>query len=92
MRRALPILLAPLLASCAGAASNTQGPLQPQLVSGPCQVDRFFLLGYLSVPTTMTVANIGEACTFALVNPALNAVVNAAFLTGRPATDWPSRA
>jgi hypothetical protein len=32
------ILLAPLLTSCAGAASNMQGPLQPQSVSGPCQV------------------------------------------------------
>ncbi len=82
MRRALPLLLLPLLASCAAVVNNTQGPLQPQLVSGPCQVDRFFLLGFRSVPTTMTIANIGEPCTFTLVNPALNAVVNAAILTG----------
>lgn len=76
------VLLAPLLAGCANLAANTQGPLQPQSVSGPCQVERFFFLGLRSVPTTMTVANTGQACTFLLINPALNAVVDAALLTG----------
>lgn len=79
------LCLAPVLAACAGAANNTQGPMQPQSVRGPCQVQRFFFLSLRSVPTSMTVANIGEACTFTLVNPALNAVVNAALLTGSPA-------
>ena len=72
----------PLLASCAAVESNTQGPLQPQSVSGPCQVKPFFLLRLRSVPAEMTVANTGQACTFVLINPALNVVVNAALLTG----------
>lgn len=78
------LLLAPLLASCAGLEANQQGPLQPQSVAGPCHVDRFFLLGFRSVPARMTVANTGQACTFTLINPALNAVVDAALLTGLP--------
>jgi hypothetical protein len=32
----------------------------------------------------MTLTNTGQACTFTLVNPALNAVVNAALITGAP--------
>ena len=77
---ALPLLV--LLASCAGADGNVQGPTQPQSTSGPCRVKSFFLLGFRSVPAAMTVANTGAACTFTLINPALNAVVNAALLTG----------
>src|SRR5690242_6288010 len=86
------ILLAPLLSSCAGAASNMQGPLQPQSINGPCQVKRFFFLDQRSVPTQMTIANTGQACTFTLVNPALNAVVNAALLTGAPSRGQASAA
>ena len=71
----------PLLASCAAMQNNTQGPLQPQTVSGPCQVKPFFLLGLRSVPAEMTIANTGQACTMLLINPALNVVVNAALLT-----------
>jgi len=82
------LLLAPPLAlglaACDAMRANTQGPVQPQATSGPCQVDRFFLLGLRSVPTTMTVANTGAACRFTLINPALNAVVDAALLTGLP--------
>jgi hypothetical protein len=78
------LLLAPLLASCAAMEANTQGPLQPQSVAGPCQVQRFFLLGARSVPTQMTVTNTGQACTFTLINPALNVVVSAALLSGAP--------
>jgi hypothetical protein len=78
------LLLGPLLASCATMEANTQGPLQPQSVEGPCQVQRFFLLGLRSVPAEMTVASTGQACTFTLINPALNVVVNAALLTGAP--------
>ena len=78
------LLLAPLLAACADAGTYSQGRLQPQSVSGPCQIKRFFFLGLRSVPTTMTVANTGQACSFVVINPALNAVVNAALLTGAP--------
>ena len=73
------------LASCGPLPEYSQGPLQPQVVSGPCEVKTFFLLALRSVPTTMTVRNTGEACTMVLVNPALNAVINAALLTGQPA-------
>ncbi len=72
----------PLLASCAAIENNTQGPLQPQSVSGPCRVKPFFLLGLRSVPAEMTIANTGQACTLVLINPALNVVVNAALVTG----------
>jgi hypothetical protein len=76
------LLLLFLVASCATIESNTQGPLQPQSVAGPCTVKRFFLLANRSVPTQMSIANTGTACTFTLINPALNAVVNAALVTG----------
>ena len=72
----------PLLASCASLENNTQGPLQPQAVSGPCQVKPFFLLGLRSIPAEMTIANTGQACTLTLINPALNVVVDAALVTG----------
>ena len=78
------LLLAPLLTACADMGVYSQGRLQPQSVSGPCQVEHFFLRGLGSVPTTMTVANTGQACSFVVINPALNAVVNAALLTGAP--------
>ena len=73
------------LAACGPLPEYSQGPLQPQAVSGPCEVKKFYLLSLLSVPTDLTVRNTGEACTMVLVNPALNAVINAALLTGQPA-------
>ncbi|MDT7949983.1 MAG: hypothetical protein RQ966_00615 [Acetobacteraceae bacterium] len=85
MRRTATAMLVlgslPLLASCAGSGTYTQGPLQPQSLSGPCSVDRFFFLGNRSVPARLTIANTGQTCTFTLVNPALNAVINATLLT-----------
>ena len=72
------------LSSCAGLPEYSQGPLQPQAVSGPCEVKKFFLLSLRSVPAELTIRNTGEACTIVLVNPALNAVINAALLTGQP--------
>ncbi|MDP9095287.1 MAG: hypothetical protein M3N26_01815 [Pseudomonadota bacterium] len=72
------------LTSCAAILDNGQGPLQPQMVSGPCEVKKFFFLSLRSVPAEMTVRNTGESCTMTLVNPALNAVINAALLTGVP--------
>lgn len=73
------------LTSCAGVLANNQGPLQPQTVSGPCEVKKFFFLGLRSVPAEMTIRNTGEACTLTLVNQALNVPINAALLSGRPA-------
>lgn len=73
------------LSSCGPLPEYSQGPLQPQAVSGPCEVKKFFLLSLRSVPTELTVRNTGEACRIVLVNPALNAVINAALLTGQPA-------
>lgn len=82
MRRTPLCLVPALLGGCTGLPPYSQGPLQPQSVAGPCQVGHFFLLGYRSVPTTMTVANTGQACSFDVVNPALNAVIDAALLSG----------
>ncbi len=84
--RPVLLFLVPLwCASCAGLARNDQGVLQPQTVSGPCQVKKFFLLSLTSVPTEVTVGNTGQACTFTLLNPALQIALNAALVTGRPA-------
>lgn len=80
------ILLAPLLvASCAGLDGNGQGPLQPQTVSGPCGVKKFFILGLTSVRTEMTVGNVGQACRFTIFNPDLQIVLSAALVTAQPA-------
>jgi hypothetical protein len=77
-------LLFPLwCASCAGLARNDQGALQPQTVAGPCQVKKFFLLSLTSVDVEMTVGNTGQACTFTLLNPALQIALNAALVTNR---------
>lgn len=80
----LALLLPLWCASCAGLARNDQGVLQPQTVRGPCQVKKFFLLGLRSAPTEMTVGNTGQACTFTLLNPALQIALNAALVTNRP--------
>ncbi len=83
MVRSIPLVAAlTLLTSCAALENNTQGPLQPQSVAGPCSVKPFFLLGVRSVPAEMTIANTGQACTLTLINPALNLPINAALLTG----------
>ena len=77
------LMLLPLVAaSCAGLDRNDQGNLQPQTVRGPCQVKKFFLLGLRSVPAEMTVGNTGAACTFTVLNPALQVLINAALVTG----------
>lgn len=80
--RAGLVLLPLLAASCAGLDRNDQGRLQPQTVRGPCQVKKFFLLGLRSVPAEMTVGNAGAACTFTVLNPDLQVVINAALVTG----------
>ena len=73
------------LNSCGPLPEYSQGPLQPQAVSGPCDVKKFYLLSVRSVPTDLTIRNTGETCTITLVNPALNAVINAALVTGQTA-------
>lgn len=73
-----------LLASCAGLARNDQGNLQPQTVRGPCEVTKFFLLSQTAVHTTMTVSNTGGACSITLLNPDIQAIVNAALVTAQP--------
>lgn len=82
--RSVAVVLALGVTACGALPEYSQGPLQPQAVSGPCDVKKFFLLSLRSVPTDLTIRNTGEACTMTLVNPALNAVINAALLTGQP--------
>jgi hypothetical protein len=81
----LPLLIPLWCASCAGLASNDQGPLQPQTVSGPCQVKKFFILSLTSVPTEMTIGNTGQACSLTLLNADLQIALNAALVTSQPA-------
>jgi hypothetical protein len=75
------LLLLLATASCAGLERQDQGLLQPQNVSGPCQVKKFFLLDLRLVPTEMTVSNTGQACTFTVFNPAAQIITNAALIT-----------
>lgn len=83
LRRGL--LLAPLLcASCAGLAGSDRGNLQPQTVSGPCRVKKFFILRTTSTPTEVTVGP-GPACRFTIFNPDLQIALNAALVTQQPA-------
>ena len=82
--RSAVLLFPVLVASCAGLDRNDQGNLQPQTVRGPCQVKKFFLLGLTSVHTDMMVGNVGQACTFTVLNPDLQVVLNAALVTGQP--------
>ncbi len=77
---ALPLLTA----SCAGLQRVDQGTLQPQTVSGPCQVKKFFLVNLTAVPTDLTVTANGQACSFTLINPDLQIFNTAALVTERP--------
>ena len=70
-----------LVGSCAGLARDDQGRLQPQTVRGPCEVKKFFLLGFISVDARMAVENTGEACRLTLLNPDLQATLSAALVT-----------
>ncbi len=82
--RSLGLLLALFAASCADLARNDQGQLQPQTVSGPCQVKKFFILSQTAVHTDLTVANVGQACSFTIFNPDLQIVLSAALVTQQP--------
>ena len=72
-------------ASCASLASNTQGPLQPQSVSGPCHVKRFFILGFTAVHTDLAIDSSGQACSMTIFNPDLQLTLSAALVTSQPA-------
>ena len=45
---------------------------------------KFFLLRQTAVHTTMTIANTGAACSITILNPDIQAFVNAALVTERP--------
>ena len=85
-RRLRPLLvLLPLLGSaCAGLDRGDQGRLQPQTVSGPCQVEKFFILPVTAVHTAVTVGNAGQACRFTIFNPDLQIVLTQALVTEQP--------
>ena len=86
-RRIRPLLAAlPLLVSgCAGLDRSDQGRLQPQAVSGPCQVDKFYILPITAVHTRMTIGNAGQACAFTIFNPDLQVVLTNALVSDPPA-------
>ena len=69
------------LAGCAALNADSPGRLQPQAVSGPCEVKKFFLLSQTAVHTDMTVASAGQACTFTVLNPNLQAFPTAVLVT-----------
>ncbi len=89
-------LIGPLVcASCAPPGSDPtvgqrlarrdQGVLQPQQITGPCGVIKFFITAQSSTNTGMLVGNLGTPCDFTIFNPALNLTLNAAYVTGQPA-------
>lgn len=80
--RCAAVLLPLLGASCGDLSRNDQGILQPQTVRGPCDVKKFFLLELRSVPTTLTIANTGQACSFTILDANLQIVLTAALVTG----------
>ncbi len=77
----LALLVPLLLGSCAGLDRDDQGRLQPQAVRGPCQARKFFLLGFVSVNASLAVEDTGQACTLTILNPDLQAVLDAALVT-----------
>ena len=79
------VLLPLLLSGCAGLDRNDRGQLQPQTVRGPCQVEKFYVLGLTAVHTTMVVGNAGPACQFTVFNPDLQIVLTQALVTEPPA-------
>ena len=82
--RRLCLALPLATASCAGLDRVDQGTLQPQTVSGPCQVKKFFLVNFTAVPTDLTATAGGPACSFTLINPDLQIFNTAALVTEQP--------
>ena len=82
MRVALVLPLA--LLACTGLDRVDQGTLQPQQVTGPCQVKKFFIMDFTSARTYLSVAHNGVGCTFTIFNPDLQIVTTAALVTALP--------
>ena len=81
----LAVALPLLAASCGGNLSrNDQGTLQPQTVSGPCDVKKFFLVALTTIHTEMEVAPDAGACMMTLINPNLQIFNTAALVTSPP--------
>jgi hypothetical protein len=70
------------LCGCNGMAAT--GPLQPQTVQGPCQIKPFFLVGFSASPVQMTIDASGQACTFTMINPNLQAIQSDTLITRLP--------
>ena len=84
-RLMLSLGLALMLMSCGGDLSRSDpGRLQPQTVSGPCDVKKFFLVALTTIHTDMTVASGAGACTMTLINPNLQVFNTAALVTTLP--------
>jgi hypothetical protein len=79
----LTVLLPLVCAGCIGPGSSS-GPLQPQSVSGPCEVKKFYVLRMTRVYTDMTIDSTAQACRFTLFNPDLQLVELAALITEPP--------
>ncbi len=69
------VLLPLASAACTGPGAST-GALQPQSVSGPCNVKKFFIARLDRTYTDMTVDSSEQACRFTLFNPDLQLVEN----------------
>jgi hypothetical protein len=82
--RAAPLFLAGCLGLAGCNSTPGAGPLQPQTVQGPCQIKPFFLVGYSASPVQMSVNASGQACTFTLINPNLQAIQSDALITRQP--------
>lgn len=83
LRRAA--IAVPLIcAACTNPGAATQGTAQPQSISGPCTVGRFFIEPYSTSNTDMVVNGVAQTCRFTLFNPDLQLVQNAALLTENP--------
>ena len=83
-RTLLAVALPLLAAACGDLSRNDQGRLQPQTVSGPCDVKKFFLVTLTTIHTEMTVAPSAGACSMTLVNPDLQIFNTAALVTTPP--------
>jgi hypothetical protein len=82
--RRVAILIPLVCAACTNPGGATQGTAQPQSISGPCTVERFFIEPYSTSNTHMVVNGTAQTCRFTLFNPDLQLVQNAALLTENP--------
>lgn len=85
IRMLLPFAATAMLAGCGLSANDPNLFLQPQAVTGPCTVHKFFLLSQTAVHTELTIDPIGQACTFTVVNANFQAFPTASLITERPA-------